>query len=847
MLKNFPTTNIFTKHNSAINLNNYLPLSKNNNRTKKNYKFNDFNPTPSEIEFSSQKTRNYKTPDRQYNSKITNSCINLNLENMPQSLRNPKKSESFFSFQNNSKTSSNSLLNSVRYISSPILNQNNYYKYPFTPNISNNTKKTLILDLDETLVHSAFYPFRIKSDIILKINLDGKYHTIHVLKRPNLDFFLKKVSELFNIIIFTASLQQYAEPLIDILDINKNFKRMFRQNCVKDNGFYIKNLNQIGKDFKDIIIIDNNPMSFVMNKDNGLPIMTWYENMDDNELIKLIPLLEFLSNVSDVRPIINQIVNKEKNEIDFNIVKRHILNQDNNCANEINNKNIVNIEYNNFIVEKNDQNIKKYNNGNTNNNIYNKSSSYNNNYLYNGNDKIYNFLYSNNKIFYSLSNMSYEEIQNEGSVESNKINDFDEYKSNNYIFNNYRKNIVKNKNKTNLFLRTKEIFNISNQNENNKQMENYNNFNNINNNINKFPKTYDDAGNKNEINIHNNYNLFDENTKHIYAMDENKDNKIFLQKRNINKNNSENFNYTANIRINYQKYNKINENSYDEINKTQSQKNVDIEMNNNKHRSNSIVNQKKPKNYNLPNNNNLYSPNQLYKKPINIKEKLKEKNNMIQNIYEPKKLVDTSSKEENKEDNNYRTKIDLRRERLKEMRKKIDEINNDIKKTEDYFFQTQKKNNYQKKGNLYNTNFKTAKNNCNRMNMNYQDENNNENDIEMKTYKAHIMDTDINQNDNKENIDINNKEIIINKKINNSNINIYRNGRIKLLYRHKNNTECTNNKYLKKKEKDFCFQTPDLKKGKIKKNIFKYYTKNFINKSNGRINKSSNQNESENS
>ena len=133
------------------------------------------------------------------------------------------------------------------------------------------------------------------------------------------------------------------------------------------------------------------------------------------------------------------------------------------------------------------------------------------------------------------------------------------------------------------------------------------------------------------------------------------------------------------------------------------------------------------------------------------------------------------------------------------------------------------------------------------MNMNYQDENNNENDIEMKTYKAHIMDTDINQNDNKENIDINNKEIIINKKINNSTLNIYRNGRIKLLYRHKNNTECTNNKYLKKKEKDFCFQTPDLKKGKIKKIIFKYYTKNFINKSNGRINKSSSQSQSENS
>ena len=63
-----------------------------------------------------------------------------------------------------------------------------------------------------------------------------------------------------------------------------------------------------------------------MNRDNGLPIMTWYENMNDDELIKFIPLLEFLSKTEDVRPIINQIVNREKNEIDFNIVKKIVSN-----------------------------------------------------------------------------------------------------------------------------------------------------------------------------------------------------------------------------------------------------------------------------------------------------------------------------------------------------------------------------------------------------------------------------------------------------------------------------------------------------------------------------------------
>ena len=217
MLKNFPNSNFFCPHKSAKNLNNYFPY-KSNQKSKKNYKFNDLNPIHSERNINIiNKTRNFKTPDRDNNSKkISNSYINLNSVNIPNSLRNPKKTESFFSSQVNT----NSLLNSVRYISSPLLSEHNIN------NINYTNKKTLILDLDETLVHSAFYPFQKKSDIILKINIDGKNHIIHVLKRPGLDYFLEKISALFNIIIFTASLQQYAEPLINILDKENMFKNI---------------------------------------------------------------------------------------------------------------------------------------------------------------------------------------------------------------------------------------------------------------------------------------------------------------------------------------------------------------------------------------------------------------------------------------------------------------------------------------------------------------------------------------------------------------------------------------------------------------------------------------------
>ena len=78
-------------------------------------------------------------------------------------------------------------------------------------------KKTLILDLDETLFHSSFILFE-NNDIILNVNFDGMIYNINVLVLPGIDKFLENISKLFEIVIFTASLSNYASPLLDILD-----------------------------------------------------------------------------------------------------------------------------------------------------------------------------------------------------------------------------------------------------------------------------------------------------------------------------------------------------------------------------------------------------------------------------------------------------------------------------------------------------------------------------------------------------------------------------------------------------------------------------------------------------
>ena len=68
-------------------------------------------------------------------------------------------------------------------------------------------KKTLVLDLDETLVHSSFKPVA-SADFIIPVEIDGQVHNVYVLKRPGVDEFLNKLGPQFELVIFTASLSK---------------------------------------------------------------------------------------------------------------------------------------------------------------------------------------------------------------------------------------------------------------------------------------------------------------------------------------------------------------------------------------------------------------------------------------------------------------------------------------------------------------------------------------------------------------------------------------------------------------------------------------------------------------
>ena len=260
-------------------------------------------------------------------------------------------------------------------------------------------KKTLILDLDETLVHSSFTPFE-NNDIVLNVDFDGILYNIYVLVRPGAENFIKNMSKYYEIVIFTASLSNYASPLLDILDSDNNIKyRLYREHCTFINGIYIKDLKKLNRDLKDLIIVDNSPLAYAFDNDNGLPIKTWYEDPSDIELLKISKLLKFLAKTKDVRKYIknfvkeNEIIYEEALNFVNNVEKKKRNLQENDIiSNNLNNLNNLN-NNNSFGFKTNLTNLNS-----TGNNEIN-SSNFNNTGNLNTINKVNNSKDNNNVIF----------------------------------------------------------------------------------------------------------------------------------------------------------------------------------------------------------------------------------------------------------------------------------------------------------------------------------------------------------------------------------------------------------------------------------------------------------------
>ncbi|XP_013777287.1 CTD nuclear envelope phosphatase 1A-like isoform X1 [Limulus polyphemus] len=176
-------------------------------------------------------------------------------------------------------------------------------------------RKIMVLDLDETLIHSqhdGVIRNMVKPgtppDFVLKVTIDRHPVRFFVHKRPHVDYFLDIVSQWYELVVFTASMEIYGAAVADKLDNNRGIlrKRYYRQHCTVEYGSYTKELLAITEDLASIFILDNSPGAYRAYPDNAIPIRSWFSDPTDIALLNLLPVLDALRFTSDVRSVLSR-------------------------------------------------------------------------------------------------------------------------------------------------------------------------------------------------------------------------------------------------------------------------------------------------------------------------------------------------------------------------------------------------------------------------------------------------------------------------------------------------------------------------------------------------------------
>ena len=230
------------------------------------------------------------------------------------------------------------------------------FNFPKTPK-NKPKKKIALFDLDETLVHCTGdinlkkEKYQHKIDITLP---GGKEVSVGINIRPLWKKTLNLIKKYYNIVVFTASHQAYADAVLDFMDPNKKYfkYRLYRNNCslvnVDGAQFYVKDLDIFNEahDLKDIVIIDNSVLSFIYHLENGIPIVPYYNEDKDGALYVVGLYLVHIYKEDDLRE-----ANKKYIKLDNFLKEAKERNDENSTINEesisVENSNNININVNN--------------------------------------------------------------------------------------------------------------------------------------------------------------------------------------------------------------------------------------------------------------------------------------------------------------------------------------------------------------------------------------------------------------------------------------------------------------------------------------------------------------------
>ena len=199
-------------------------------------------------------------------------------------------------------------------IASSYLKKKKYFKPIQAPYLDSPPSKpnTLILDLDETLIH-----FKIKS---------SRGGTLRA--RPYLFGFLEEMGHYYELVIWTSATEAYANSLIDAIEYEKKYFDyiLYREHATIIGDDFVKDLTRIGRGLDRVIIIDDMPQNFRLQKDNGITIKPFFgDDYDDSALYDLVPILKHIAeDRQDVRIGLRRYKEEIIKKVTSNISKQDI-------------------------------------------------------------------------------------------------------------------------------------------------------------------------------------------------------------------------------------------------------------------------------------------------------------------------------------------------------------------------------------------------------------------------------------------------------------------------------------------------------------------------------------------
>lgn len=149
-------------------------------------------------------------------------------------------------------------------------------------------------------------------DLLVKSEWTRKYGW-RVAKRPGVDYFLGYLAQYYEVVLFSDKYQAMAADTVlnlDPLRASVSYA-LFREATRYDNGILLKDLRHLNRDLKKVIVIDTDPKVVKLQPENALILPKWKGNSDDQDLIRLIPLLEWIGAqpIKDVRPALSSYAN----------------------------------------------------------------------------------------------------------------------------------------------------------------------------------------------------------------------------------------------------------------------------------------------------------------------------------------------------------------------------------------------------------------------------------------------------------------------------------------------------------------------------------------------------------